>query len=388
MTICVLTTRHAADDDRIYHKQVQSLRARFPDLVVVAPPDGARLATDGVRHVEVTKRDGLLGRVRSALEAVAVVRRLDPAIVHFHDFDLLAAVPFLKLLTHARLIYDVHEVFPDVVRDGRRFSPRVRPVAAWLVERVEVAAARLCDGVITAYEAADRPIGRTGRLTRVVFNYPRLSLWEPDPDLAAGLRARYAGRELIVYQGGMSESRGLFHMLEGLARLTARRPAVSLLLLGLRDPALRAETERRALALGVLERLEIVPWVPHEQMASYLSVCRLGLLPLQPLPRYFVGIPIKVLEYMAAGLPVLSAALPNVAGYLESSEAGVTYDSTDAEAFAVAVDRLLSDDALLQRMAASGRKAVRERWSWDVMEPILFDVYEHLLASSGGGGAR
>ncbi|MGD9613314.1 MAG: glycosyltransferase family 4 protein [Kiritimatiellia bacterium] len=376
----VLTTGHRPDDDRIFYKQVVSLMTVYPRILLVAPvrPGETYQLAPAVELHPLTGRPGLCGRLLRILQAARQVVRLRPDVCHFHDLDFVVAVPALRWLTRTRFVYDAHEVYPESMLISPKIPAGLRPLAARIVDVVEKACARRCALVVTADEPNSESFVRTRVPTITLFNYPRLSLFAVDPRRLDELRREYAGRRVLIYQGTMSRERGLFHMLDGMRQLKDDVPTALLLLVGLKEPDLRAQAEAQIGRDGLADHVAILPWVPHADVPAYVALADVGLAPLQPNPKFNKNIPLKVFEYMACGVPVLAADLPAIAHFIADSGAGVLYDSTDSAAFAREVRRLLADDAGRAAMAQAGRAAVARRWNWGEMEKRLLAAYAEL----------
>ncbi len=378
MKVAVVTTRHGAQDDRIYFKQALSLAKRM-GVAVIAPDDGEELQwPPSIQYVPIPRRRSPLGRLLSLVEATLAARRQAADICHFHDLDLVLAVPLLKLFTGARLIFDSHEAYPEqfLMRPG---IPRLmRTAVARLVNAMEKGLAKGCDHIIAADDPTRRSFEPTGVPATTVFNYPPLEVFEADAHQLQEERARYADRLPIIYQGTVSPARGLFHMIDALPMLQAAEPGILLRIVGLRDRTLRKIARQRAEDAGVAGNLEIVDWLPHLEIAYSMKSSLIGLVPWQPEEKHKRNIPIKVFEYMACGLPMVAADLPSIARYINDSGAGVLYDSTQPDELARCVLELLHDPERRRRMGEAGLRAVRERWNWGEMEKVLFDVYRSL----------
>ena len=373
----VLTTGHHPDDDRIYYKQIVSLLTRYPQIDLIAPVGaGETFALDPrvVLH-PLARRRGPLGRLLTAFQAAFRVVRLKPDVCHFHDLDFVVMAPLIRMFCGAKIIYDVHEVYPESMLISPKIPAGFRPAAARIVEAVEKCCARFCAHIVTADEPNTASFARTGVPASTIFNYPRLSLFQVFPGRVEELRRSYPGRRILIYQGTMGRDRGLFHMLDGLCRLKADVPDVLLLLIGLNDARLRAETDDYVRRYDLGAHVRILDWVPHADMVDYVALAEIGLVPWQPSEKNKKNIPIKIFEYMACGVPVLAADLPSTAPYVSESGAGRTYDSTDAEAFAAAVRQMLADRTGREAMARAGREAVSRRWNWDIMEKRLLAIY-------------
>ncbi len=108
-----------------------------------------------------------------------------------------------------------------------------------------------------------------------------------------------------------------------------------------------------------------------------------GLVILHPLQNFKESLPIKMFEYMSAGIPVIASDFTLWSSIINESGSGLVVDPLDPEAIAEQIDALLSDPGLAQRMGQSGRKAVEERYNWKNEEKKLLAFYHDLLHSKG-----
>jgi glycosyltransferase involved in cell wall biosynthesis len=382
MKILVLTTLHAPNDDRIYYKEVLSLCRKFSDVTLVAPIDGSQGPDIDrrIRFLPLRQRGGPLGRLVKLLAATRVVWSVRPDVVHFHDYDVLLVAPIMKYLLRCRLVYDAHEDYPASILISRWIPKALRRPVSRLVRFCELAFGRACSLIITADPPTAIYLSQTRLPTYVVFNYPSLDLFSKEAHSEGDRPEFFLGHAVLIYQGTMSEERGLFHMTRALPKVISRRSDCRLLLIGLRDTELRREAETLADRLGVRYAVEILAWVPHLELHGYIEQSKIGLIPWLPVEKHKHNIPIKLFEYMACGLPVLAADLPSIRPYVEESAAGLLYDSTSPEALAEGVIAMLSDEETLRQMGENGRRAVQEKWNWDKMEARLFEAYDELDA--------
>ena len=372
---------HPSKDDRIYYKEVLSLAAQGMAIFLVAPDDGDRSRfAAGVTFFPLKKRSGYFGRILTLVETVRVAAKLRPDICHFHDLDFVFVIPWMKLCTGAALVYDSHEAYPESLMASPSIPQPLRKIASWLIGKIEKISARLCAVVVTA----DNPTAEAFMKSRIpalpVFNYPPLHIFQPMPELETRLSETYKGRKIIVYQGTMGESRGLFHMIRAMDKIRKTDPSILLLLIGLDQEKLLQETERRVELLDLRSFVDIIPWVDHRRICAYMRIAKVGLVPWQPVPKNLKNIPIKVFEYMACGLPVLGSDLPPIAEYVNPSGAGLLFPADDVDAMAEGVLALLSDETQWIAMRSRGLEAVRKKWNWALMERKLHLLYDRLAS--------
>lgn len=220
------------------------------------------------------------------------------------------------------------------------------------------------------YRTLDRP-REARRIERAVLTRADLVLAVSGP-LAAYARGRGARRvEILPNAVDVRRFAGVFAAAEPrCVFLGALRPwhGIEAIveawgLLGTEAPPLLVVgdgPERR-----VLEELgaEVTGAVPHAQVPGLLSRAAIGLAPYAAdAPGYFS--PLKVFEYLAAGLAVVAGAIPGVREVL-GPEHAVLVPPGDPGALAKAVSDLARDDSRRARLGVAGRAHVVARHTWD-----------------------
>ncbi|MGE3909825.1 MAG: glycosyltransferase family 4 protein [Chloroflexota bacterium] len=134
--------------------------------------------------------------------------------------------------------------------------------------------------------------------------------------------------------------------------------------------ALAARADER----GVRERVQLRGHVPYDRVPEVLSQASVALLPLpdEPVARLFTS-PLKLFDYMAAGVPIVASDLPALREVLRHEENALLAAPGDADSFAAAVRRLLAEPDLAKRLGEQARADVRH-YSWDARAEALLDV--------------
>lgn len=128
----------------------------------------------------------------------------------------------------------------------------------------------------------------------------------------------------LVYMGTLAPDwAGLEVCLEALKDLSQEVPAVRMLVLGGGPAGYVRQLQGLATSLGVQDRVRFVGEVAHQALPGYLRECDIGLACFEPTPLRRYAFPIKVLEYMAAGLPVVGTRGTETEGILCRSGGGV-----------------------------------------------------------------
>ncbi len=121
------------------------------------------------------------------------------------------------------------------------------------------------------------------------------------------------------------------------------------------DPDVR-ELAARAQSLGIAERVRFRGYVPYGRVQGELVGAAAAILPLpdEPVARCFTS-PLKLFDYMAAGVPIVASDLPAIREILKDGRNALLVPPGDARALASGIERLLREPALARRLAGQAR---------------------------------
>jgi glycosyltransferase involved in cell wall biosynthesis len=193
---------------------------------------------------------------------------------------------------------------------------------------------------------------------------------------AAALRARNGldqGRPVLLAASAKRPHKNLPRLLDAVAAIPAERRPV-LLLPGYPTPH-EHELRAQALALGIDSDVRFLGWIPDDEMEGLYAVASAFVM-----PSLYEGFGLPVLEAMARGLPVACSdrsSLPEVAG-----GAALLFDPEDTGAMARAIESLLHDPGVAERLRAEGPARARE-FSWRRTAEQTVASYRRALGQSG-----
>jgi glycosyltransferase involved in cell wall biosynthesis len=368
MKIIHLTTVHPRDDSRIRSKMVAALHRRHPGQVALYVQDGLGHATDYEGFPIIDTGPRLRRLMRMSLGGWRMIRavvKARPKVAHFHDPELLPWAAFLRLFG-IKVVYDVHEDYPEAVAQNFRIPAIARRLLPPVVRVVEWVGARVINGIVTVTPAiaARFPQGKTV----MVRNFPLVSEFH-----APGDRPMRDRPLEVAYIGTITLNRNILGMINAV-ELACDSGAV--LRLAGHFPV--ASDEAAARAHPGWERVKFDGWVSRQDIAEVLSSVRAGLVVLQPVDRFKLAYPIKLFEYMAAGVPVISSDFPLWREFVEKAGCGVLVDPMNPQAIADAIRWMIDDPDEAQAMGERGRRAVMETFRWESEVDTLFKFYEQM----------
>lgn len=181
------------------------------------------------------------------------------------------------------------------------------------------------------------------------------------------------GRFTIGFVGTLKPWHGVEDLVEAFGQLVAEDTSYRLLLVG--DGPQRETLEAQARRLGVLDRVEMTGAVPPSQIPALLHRMQVAVAPYPMLPDFYFS-PLKIYEYLAAGLPVVATSVGDVPAALEHGALGVLVAPGTPRELADAIAGLRADPARRLRLGRAARAAAVERHDWTTVVGRILELAE------------
>ncbi|TFE34293.1 glycosyltransferase WbuB [Frankia sp. B2] len=298
----------------------------------------------------------------------------DVVVVSSPTFFPLGSAWLLARLRGARLVVEVRDLWPAIFEHlGVLTDRRVLGV----LERLELAAYRAADAVVTVTEGFREDIVRRGiapRKVHVIPNGVDLRRFHPTTAASADIRAWLGatdGDTLVLYLGAHGISHGLTSIADAAARVTGRPIRFAFVGEGAEKRRLVGHVESLGLANTVLR-----DGVAREEVPAVVATADICVVPLRDVPMFDTFIPSKMFEFLAAGRPVIGAVRGEAARILLAAGQMVV-PPEDSAALAEAILVLAADPDRRARMARGGRAHVEAHYDRDDLarryQTLLFD---------------
>ena len=197
----------------------------------------------------------------------------------------------------------------------------------------------------------------------------------PNPVPLEPAPARGGRRKTVLFLGRVEEGKGIPELLKAYAVLRMSVPDAELVCAG--AGGIEAAM-RQAQALGIAEAVRFPGWLGAEEKRAWLARAAVFVLPSRA-----EGLPMALLEAMAAGVPVIASAVGGIPDVVQHGVNGLLIAPGDAVDLLRALRRVLRDPQLAARLGAAGRETVRARHAPEHVLERLGEVY----AGFGVGGA-
>ena len=360
---CILTSVHPPFDTRIFHKEAKSLVEAGYDVTLIAQHDKEEIV-DGIRILPLLKPKNRLERMTKIVWLVyQKALDLDADIYHFHDPELIPVGLLLKF--HGkRVIYDVHEDVPRQNLSKPYIPVAFRKPISLMIGALEAFSARRFDGVVTATPFINRRFLELGANAVNVNNYPLVS------ELYAAENQWKNKEKAVCYVGGIARIRGAFEMVDAIGKTKYK-----LLLAG----NIETDIEEDLKQTPGWRQVEALGFVDREGVRATMARSTAGLVLFHPEPNHIDAQPNKMFEYMSAGIPVIASNFPLWREIIEGAECGMCVDPLNPEEIAGAIQFIVDHPAEAEQMGKNGRRAVEEKYNWQIEERKLLDLYQELI---------
>lgn len=345
-------------------------------VTLIAPTDGAA-GQQTIQGVEVLClprfQRYFLKHLTFHMRVLAVLARqwntIDYILFHQMSLPWLLPLRLVRLLSGRQrplLVMDTR----DLYLPGPRLKQRVR---VFFEQRMHALANRWADG----QTAITR---RMAELVRI----PPDHLWGIWPSgvrierFAPAQQARRWPQEneavCLIYIGMLIHQRGLRPLCEAVEQANAAGMAFRLLLLG--SGSARADLEH--FAQGTAGRIQVIPTVPYDQMPGWLAQAHVGVTSLFP-PQQAISqasSPIKLFEYLAAGLPVLSTEIVCHTDVLGRAEYAFWASDASQASLLGALRQIWQERQTLEQRGKAAACAAQE-WTWQTSARKLQAALEY-----------
>jgi glycosyltransferase involved in cell wall biosynthesis len=376
MKVCHITSVHSAMDTRILIKECQSLQKAGHEVVYIVPnaEDSIQFGVK-IKGVSSTAANRLKRMINTTSLVYEEALRQDADVYHFHDSELIPIG--LKLKSKGKkVIYDVHEDLPEQILSKQWIPGPLRKSVAFGAKNFEKYASKRFDAVVTATPYINERFRTYNTNSITIHNYPLLKELMKSAEVQK-VSPPLEKHELkrVVYLGGIYLLRGIKEMIRSVEKVNEKQP-VEFRLGGSFAPA---SLEDEVKKMSGWKHVSFLGFLNRQEVKEELSQANAGLVLLHPEPRFVVSYPIKLFEYMSAGLPVIASNFPLWEDIVRENECGICVDPLNIEEIAKTINEILSNPDKAAEMGRNGRRAIEDKYNWEKESERLIELYERLL---------
>jgi glycosyltransferase involved in cell wall biosynthesis len=367
-----------------------ALRPGYPaDRGVAEPQADDRHFVDGITYIKIpgphVRRMGLdefFAEASTALERVA--ERLRPELIHAAS-NHVNALPALFAARRLGVPF-VYEVRGQWELTAATRNPNWEGTERFCLEQeLETLVARNADHVFALTQQLANDLGKRGvpraRIT-VVPNAVDTEQFAPrkkDPEamLRFGLNASAFA---IVYAGSLLHYEGLDDLVRAVSRLVAQGTDATLVIAGDGEASdgLKALTRE----LHIERHVKLVGKLHPADIPALWSIADVAAFPRKPFKVCQMVSPLKPLEPMAMGIPVVVSDVAALREMVSDGETALVHLAGDPESLAERLSELANDSAARHRIGRAAREAMLRERTWKIVAERVLDAYKRVLANN------
>lgn len=361
-----MTSAHPVKDVRIFYKECRALQEMGLEIFLLARSKQSNII-GGIHVIGLHPfRNRLIRIILYPWIILVKAFHVNAAVYHFHDPELLF-IGFLLKLAGKKVIYDAHENVPlHLTSKFYMFRP-FRWLLGKAVKTFEEMGVGLFDGTVVATEGIkERFPSRYFHKILVVRNFV-------DPDEIRPAPFSEKGKSLC-YVGGISYNRGIDLLVKSVEGL-----GMTLELAG------KFHNERclnKVKKMGNWKNVNYRGVVDRESIKKLYGNACIGLLLLRPRSGFSDSLPIKMFEYMAAGIPVVASDFPLWKEMIEANGCGICVDPLNVDETRRQIRKLLSNNSMAEAMGRNGRNLVVREYNWNNEKVKLKEFYNLILSDA------
>lgn len=311
------------------------------------------------------KTGGRISRMTKTVKKVfQKAVELDSDIYHLHDPELIPIGLKLKKLGK-KVIFDSHE---DVGKDiiSKDWIPYiVIKLVSIAYNSYEKYACKKFDYIITATPYIKDKFLKINKNSIDINNFPILGELSNDTPWSDK-------KDEVCYVGGIAQIRGIKEIVKAMEFTKNIK-------LNLAGSFSEKAVEKEVKTYNGWQKVNELGFLGRENISELYKKSKAGLVTLHPIINYLDALPVKMFEYMAAGLPVISSNITLWKEIVEGNNCGICINPLEPKEIAEAIEYIISHPKVAEEMGQNGKKAVLEKYNWQVEEKKMFEVYNGLI---------
>ena len=361
-------------------------------------PSATDTTFEGVSYFRTSQEKGLAGRairknwpalresavvwcLKRRIESVFAARPFD--IIHAHSPSLCGLAGSLAARSlRVPMVYEIRAFWEDAAVDqnkDRETSLRYR-----LSRALETHVAKRAHAVVGIARPLLRDMEARGVSTRKLFHVPNgvdVARFSPRTrDSSLGSQLGLNGVATLGFLGTLFPWEGISWLVQAAAELHKRGAAFKLLLVG--DGADASNVTNAIRNAGAQSYISFLGRIPNDQVERYYSLMDVMVYPRRSIRLTELVTPLKPLEAMALGKPVLGSAVGGICELVEPEVTGLVFEPGNLESFCKQAERLLTDSELRLRLGQQAAQRIADEKDWATVVQRYAQVYDFARSQS------
>lgn len=389
--VCMVVISNIRFDARVY-REAKTLVDNGYDVTVIAYNQQRKSVglenMDGIQVLEIPwinfKHKNILYRrlirlliyIKFRITLYKEVFSIKPDIYHAHNINTLLVTFLAARFKRKKLIFDAHELWTEQTPETKDVFHKIERIWGRLLERLLI---NRVDRVITVNESIAQVLASRYHIPMpIVLMNCAYTVPEVRNNILKQRLRLNDNKKIILYQGRYSYTT---KALENLVLSAQFIPNSIIVFIGYGD----AQRLHQVIKENELDtKVKILNPVSHQEIHEYVSLADIGVIPLfsNNLNNY-LSTPSKLFEYLMGGVAIVASDLPEIRKIVDSSSAGIFFNSLDPQNIARVINEIIEDENRLKDMKKNARQSALTKYNWEMESRKLLELYKNLSNKIG-----
>ena len=367
--IAVGSCGHNCDDERIYHKQINTLIAEGYQVKYFSYCKKTYLddkCNDNIEYHFYNSTEISQKQYKSIL--FNLLKKDPPKIFHIHDMELLSvAAKLKKQYPHIKIIYDVHEDLEAMWDTFSSYNGVMKSIINYMFTQYEKQFLPYVDYFILANQLARTDKYQKHADVKIIENFPLICNTTKNK--------KNQTPHKLIYHGQLDYNRGIITLIDAFNILIKKHVNLQLHLIG----ASRTKKFHKELIRKVNKNpnIQLTDQITHKKIWQHLYDAHIGVIPFHDKSIFQYNTPTKLFEYMIANCAIVSTNLPPIRTFCEHSANWA--NPGDVYSLVENIQSYLIDNRTYIEHITINNILIKKYYNWDNASQKLLNIYNGIL---------
>jgi len=296
-------------------------------------------------------------------------------VIHVHDLPLSKIGVEIKKRFNTKLVIDLHENWPALIKTAAHTQTFAGRLLSSNKQWIEYERKMLpeADKIITIIEEACERVARLGIDREKICMVSNTINFE---NLSIKTIKKETDSLVLFYGGAINIHRGLQIVLKAIKINSDKNLDLNLWIVG--EGSYRKSLEELASTLKIESHVRFFGHRPFSEMLELMAGSDVAIIPHIRTDNNDASSPNKLYQYMYLNKPIISSDCTSLERIINETNTGFIYRNDSPEDLALLTEKLYKSRSLLDAIEGNGRRAVTEKYNWNIDKQRLMNVYNQL----------
>tara|TARA_B100001540_G_scaffold97507_1_gene87763 strand:+ start:3205 stop:4305 length:1101 start_codon:yes stop_codon:yes gene_type:complete len=365
--IIVASCGHNANDERIYHKQINTLKKTDHSIIYFSYSNTInKIDNQQIIHYHFNSKKYSQSNYKKQL--LKFIKNHNPHILHIHDLELLSVAYKSKQNNkNIKIIYDVHEDLIAMWDALSKYSGLVKKIINNVLSQIELYYLNSVDHFIIANKFADQNRYKQFGPVSVIQNFPKKNQINNKLTIKSPYR--------LIYHGQLDYNRGIITLINVFNSLVQKYNNLELQIIGqCRTIAFEKYFNKK---IQQNNRIQFIPYIPHHKIWTILYDSHIGIIPFYNIQTFQKNTPTKLFEFMASNCAIVASDLKPIRAF--ASKAVKLVKPDNEESLFNAIEFYLNNLDIYKENILYNSEMIQKQYNWEIEEKKLLTIYRQLI---------